>query len=122
MEDSDAYYLYPSFKKTIKYLRDELKVDLRTSMKELTITQLEASRYRKDSDVAESLTIYDEEFINSIKDRLCYGDELWLDGIESIDETIDLTATILTDTGEESYVVYTDSETLKKIEKQGTFE
>lgn len=122
MEDSDAYYLYPSFKKTIKYLRDELKVDVRTSMKELTITQLEASRYREDSDVAESFTIYDEEFINSVKDRLCYGDELWLEGIESIDTSIDLTATILTDTGEESYVVYTDSETLKKIEKQGTFE
>lgn len=122
VEESDAYYLYPSFKKTIKYLRDELKVELRTSMKELEITQLEVSRYKEDSDVTESFDIYDEEFINSIKDRLCYGEELWLDGIEAADTSIDLTATVLTDTGEESYVVYTDSETMEKITKQGTFE
>lgn len=122
MEESDAYYLYPSFKKTIKYLKEELKVDLNTSMKDIQVTHLEASRYKEDSDTMESLDIYDEEFINSIKDRLCYGEEMWPDGIDVADTSVDLTATILTDTGEETCAVYTDSETLEKIKNKGTFE
>ncbi len=122
-ETSDAYYLYPSFKKTIKYLREELKVDVKTSMKDISITSLNVSRYKENSEDWESLDIYDEEFIDSIKERLCYGDSLWLYGVEqAVDTSVDITATVKTESGEESYVVYTDSETVEKMKQQGTFE
>lgn len=122
IEDTDSYHLYPSFKKTIKYLQEELKIDLKTSMKDIKITALEVSRYPEGSDEQEKFEIYDEEFIESIKDRLCYGDEMWTNGMEAMDASVDLTATVLTDTGEESHIVYTDFETMEKIKKQGTFE
>lgn len=120
IEETEAYSIYPSFKKTIKYLREELKVDLQTSFKDTPITHLGISRYNTETDSTEGFDIYDEKFINSIKDKLSYG-ELWLSGIEqSVDTSFDITATISAETGEE-IVVLTDPETAEKIKKQGEF-
>ncbi len=121
MEETETYCIYPSFKKTIKYLKEELKIDLHTSMKDISITHLEVSRYNDEADETESFDIYDEKFINSIKGKLCYG-ELWVNGMEQvIDTSVDITATISADTGE-GIPVYTDFETVELIKKQGTFE
>ena len=121
MEETETYCIYPSFKKTIKYLKEELKIDLHTSMKDIPITHLEVSRYNDEADETESFDIYDEKFINSIKGKLCYG-ELWVNGMEQvIDTSVDITATISADTGE-GIPVYTDFETVELIKKQGTFE
>lgn len=121
-ETSESYNIYPSFKKTIRYLREELKVDVKTSMKDIPITSMTVSRYAEGSDDWESFDIYDEEFIDSIKERLSYGDHLWLYGMEqAADTSVDLTVTVKTESGEGSYGVYTDSETVEKIKQQGTF-
>lgn len=120
---TDAYHLYPSFKKTIKYLRDELGVDVKTSMKDIPITQVNVSRYEGSSDKWESFDIYDEEFIGSIKEKLCYGDNLWLYGIDrTVDTSVDISVTVKTGSGEEVCSVYTDHETVEKLKQQGTFE
>ena len=120
---TDAYHLYPSFKKTIKYLRDELGVDVKTSMKDIPITQVNVSRYEGSSDKWESFDIYDEEFIESIKEKLCYGDNLWLYGIDrTVDTSVDISVTVKTGSGEEVCSVYTDHETVEKLKQQGTFE
>ncbi len=122
-ETSEAYHIYPSFKKTIKYLKEELGVDVQTSMKDIEITSLTASRYQESTEQWESFDIYDEEFISSIKEKLCYGDVLWLSGIEQVvDTSIDISVTIKTESGEEICGVYTDAETVEKIKQQGTFE
>ena len=71
----------------------------------------------------ESFDIFDEEFINSVKDRFCYGDDMWIGGIDqAVDTSVDLSATVSTEDGDESIIVYTDHETMEKIKKQGTFE
>lgn len=123
VEASEYYHLYPSFKKTIKYLREELGVDVKTSMKDVPVTSISVSRYSESKDTWESFDIYDEEFISSIKEDLFYADCLWIDEIEqAVDLSVDLSVTVKTETGEESYGVYTDADTVEKIKKQGTFE
>ena len=108
----DYYYLYPSFKKTIKYLRDELKIDIKTSLKDIDIVNLEIAQYDEGTAEVDSFEIFDKEFIDSVKEKMICGDNMsiTIPGC-SIDNTIDITANIGTD----SIVVYTDSETIQKI-------
>lgn len=117
-ETTDYYYLYPEFKKTILYLREELGLDIETSMKNYDISKLEITKYNDETDDIDSFVVEDEEFIESIKDKLVYGEYLWTAGIDtSVDMTYDIAATIKTESGEEIFSFYTDEATVEKIKK-----
>lgn len=116
-EGTDYYYLYPSFKKTIRYLREELGVELNTSMKDFEITQLEVTDYDDDSDDLSSFTIEDRKFIDSVKEKLVYGEYLWTAGTSAIDSSFDISAVVKTDSGEETVTVCTDRATVKKMKE-----
>lgn len=111
----DYYYIYPSFKKTIKFLREELKININTSMKDIDISQLDISEYDETGDVKE-YTISDKEFIESVKDKLIYGEYMSISGFNcAIDTSIDIMATVHTEDGMENIMVYTDSDTVRKL-------
>jgi hypothetical protein len=117
-EGTDCYYLYPSFKKTIRYLKEELGVEVNTSMKDFEITQLEVTTYEDGSDGLSSFTIKDRKFIDSVKSKLVYGDYLWTAGAAAaIDSSCDISGAVKTEGGEESVILCTDRETAEKIKK-----
>lgn len=117
-ETTDYYYLYPSFKKTIRYLREELGIEIETSMKDFEITQLEIISYDDESDDVSSFTIEDKKFIDSVKEKLVYGEYLWTAGASaSIDSSYDISASIKTENGEETVILYTNRGTIEKMMK-----
>lgn len=115
-ETTDYYYLYPSFKKTVRYLREELGVELNTSMEDFEITQLEITSYDDESEDASSFTIEDKKFIDSVKEKLVYGEYLWTAGASaSIDVSHDISAFVKTGNGEEMVALLTDRDTIEKM-------
>lgn len=117
-ETTDYYFLYPCFKKTIRYLTEELGLNIETSMKDFDIKKLEITRYNEETGDADSFAIKDREFITSVKDKLIYGEYLSNAGNEtSIDTSYEIYTTIKTETGDESFIFYTDRETIEKMKK-----
>lgn len=114
----DSYYLYPTFVKTIQYLEEELKLELHISMEDVQITKLSVQEYRDDA-ISEEYPVSDQEFIDSIKDKLissvlleeraCYYP------LEN--SILDIIATVETDEGNRELTMYTDADTVKKIEE-----
>lgn len=115
-EAVDSYYIYPSFEKTIRYLKEELNTDLRTSLEDVKINKLSFWRYKDgDEDV---YNVTDQEFIKSIQGSLV-SSEL-LEGnlcYYSLDDSgFGITADLVSDEGEREVAFYTDEETGKRIE------
>lgn len=105
----DSYYLYPSFEKTIAYLRDELEVELETSMEKTEISKIEVYDYdEKEGD--QTYVITDGKVIDSVKDRLVYFSDDDIVNLYSLDG-LTVTATLETAAGKEERILYTDKQT-----------
>lgn len=73
----DYYDIYPSFKKTISYIRDELHVDMKTTLDDIDIDRLEFTEYDEETDGETVYVVTDKEVIRSLKKDMCYGESLW---------------------------------------------
>lgn len=73
----DYYDIYPTFKKTIAYIRDELNVDMKTSLEDIDIYRLEITEYDEKTEEEEVYRLKDREIIDSLKDEMCYGEGYW---------------------------------------------
>lgn len=83
----DMYYLYPSFKKTIAYLKEKgYAVDKR--IKDLDITSIEVSFFDEEKEEDATYTISDKKSINRMKNRL------YLYSMTSVSETTALNSYI----------------------------
>lgn len=113
---NDIYYLYPTFKNTIRYLREELGLNVQTSMEDVEIQKLTVWQYRDDSEEEKSYSVRDKEFIDSVKGKLVRS-ELIENGecLYPLDTTDGITVEAVTEDGNVEAVMYTDSDTLKKI-------
>lgn len=113
---NDIYYLYPSFEKTIRYLREELGLKVPTSMEDIQIHKLTMWQNKDGYDEGKSYSISDKEFIDSVKGKLVRS-ELAENGecLYPLDTTVGITAEAVTEDGNVETVLYTDSNTLKKI-------
>lgn len=113
---NDIYYLYPSFKKTIRYLREELGLNVPTSMEDIQIHKLTMWKNGDDYDGEKSYSICNKEFIDSVKGKLVRS-EMTENGecLYPLDTTVGITAEAVTEDGNVEAVLYTDSDTLEKI-------
>lgn len=108
----DYYSLYPSFTKTIKYLRNELEIDIKTSLKDIDIKSLEVVQYDEGKEESRNFVITDKEFIDSIKEKMICAENISMTvpGCERYN-SIEIWAS----SGTGSIPVYTDVETARKI-------
>lgn len=112
----DYYDIYPTFKKTIAYIRDELKIDMKTSMEDFDIQKISISEYKEDTDEEEEYVVHDQKVIESVKDSLCYGEDFWASKVINSDMEEDcILAEIRTENGNQEVLLYTTSETIQKL-------
>ena len=109
----DSYYIYPSFKNTIKYLENLLNEKFPLSFDEVVVTRLDIRQY--DGGPGEEYTITDGEFIRSVQSKF-YGIDVGPNLYPS-DTSLDINATVVSKDGTEHISVYTDIETVEKIKK-----
>ena len=109
----DYYYVYPSFKNTIKYLENLLNEKLPSSFDEIQVKRLDIWQY--DGGSGEEYTITDKEFIRSVQSKF-YGIDVGPNLYPS-DTSLDINATVVSKDGTEHISVYTDIETVEKIKK-----
>lgn len=114
----DYYNIYPTFKKTIAYIQDELKVDIKTSLKDIDIYKIEIIKYNEEKDEEDIYVVRDQDVIESVKGSLCYGEDYWSSSVVNLDLMgSSVYAEIRTESGSEEVSLYTTSETLKKLMK-----
>lgn len=114
----DYYDIYPTFKKTIAYIRDELKVDIKTSMKDVDINKIEISEYNEETEKEDIYVIRDQDVIESVKDSLCYGEDYWSSSVVNLDLLgSSVYAEVRTENGSQDVSLYTTSETIQKLMK-----
>ncbi|MGN1167696.1 MAG: DUF6449 domain-containing protein [Lachnospiraceae bacterium] len=114
----DYYDIYPTFKKTIAYIRDELEIDMSTSMKDFDIHKIVISEYNEDTDEDEEYVVRDQNVIESVKDSLCFIEEPLASSVINSDMAEgSIWAEIRTENGNQEVSLYTTSETIQKLKK-----
>ncbi len=109
----DPYYIYPSFKNTIKYLENLLNEKFPLSFEEIQVKKLDIWQY--DGGPGEDYTISDKEFIRSVQGKF-YGIDVG-PNLYPQDTSLDINATVVSRDGTEYISVYTDTETAERIKK-----
>lgn len=109
----DSYYIYPTFKNTIKYLENLLNEKFPLSFGEIRITKIDVWQY--DGGPGEEYTITDEEFIRAVQGNF-YGIDVG-PNLYPQDTSLDINATVVLKDGTEHIGVCTDTETAEEIKK-----
>lgn len=115
-EYTDVYYLYPSFQKTIGYLRDELGAEIALTVENINISSLEIYDYNEDEGEIR-YCVTDEEIIQKTKEHLAYVDSVSYPGVYSLDDNV-ITATVIKGDEEEELNFYADPETVQIIKNE----
>lgn len=117
--DMEDYYIYPSFKNTIRYLEELTGERLPLSYEEIQVTKLDIWQYNEEGP-AEEYTIGDEKFIESVKGKFAGSDV----GAEfyPLYTSVDINITFTTENGSEQINVLADEKTAEQIKKYNNSE
>lgn len=113
----DSYYIYPSFKKTIAFLKEK-GCNADETIADLNIISLDITVDKEGDGQNTQYTINDKKVIDQVKGKLVLQEMLYAPGVVAPDgEFIDIEVNYKDDNGINSVSCQTDSETEKKLSK-----
>ena len=114
----DSYYIYPSFKKTIAFLKQKGCAADKT-IADLNISSLDVTSY-DDEGLSTHYTITNKNVIDKVKDKLILQQMTSVPGLDVADTDMDMQVNYKSKNGESTiacYPVYDDAETERLLQK-----